>query len=99
MKIPNDKLPLKVHGIGKSQLYGQYTINSPGKYAGRIVGKELSLYVVKSVNNFEEAIEILKNIKLDAEMALDDRWDRSDDGFVTQIEIIEEFLNKLEDEG
>lgn len=104
MKIPNDKLPLRITLPNSAAIYGQYRIgcinpkDGSYKHAGLIAYKDLSQYVVKSTNNFEEAIEILKNIKLDAKMALDDRWDRSDDGFITQIEIIEEFLNSLEDE-
>ena len=43
----------------------------------------------------EEAIELLQNLRIDAEMALDDRWDRSDDGFEAQISLIDNFLSKL----
>ena len=102
MKIPNDKLPLKIWLPDRPAIYGQYRIgcinpkDGSAKHAGLIAYKDLSQYVVKAANNFEEAIEILKNIKLDAEMALDDKWDRSDDGFKTQIDIIQDFLNKLE---
>ena len=41
-----------------------------------------------------EALTILKNIHIDANMALKDDWDRSNDGFECQIKIIEGFCEK-----
>ena len=102
MKIPSDKLPLKVHGIGKKQLYGQYTITRPIGYAGRITGKDLSQYVVKAANKFPEAIELLNKLsgilsELDGVTFTDD----SEFQYSTYSDVkeqLEEYLNKLEDE-
>ena len=96
MKIPSDKLPLRVHGIGNKQLYGQYTITKPEGYAGRIVGKDLSQYVVKSANKFPEAIEVFKDILEYYEL---DSSEYTDGEILDLIKPrVEEFLSKLEDE-
>jgi len=41
-----------------------------------------------------ELKELLSGIWTDANMALDDDWDRSDEGFEAQIELIEQFADK-----
>jgi hypothetical protein len=40
-----------------------------------------------------DAINLIKTLREDAVMALDGRWDRSDDGFEDQITLIDKFLN------
>jgi hypothetical protein len=42
----------------------------------------------------EELKSVLETLREDAEMALDDRWDRSDYGFECQIELIDNLLIK-----
>ncbi len=44
----------------------------------------------------EELVGALKSIQSDAEAALSDEWDRSDDGFFAQIELIKTILAKGE---
>ena len=39
----------------------------------------------------EDIKKLLTGIYTDACMALDDTWDRSDDGFTAQIQLIEDF--------
>jgi hypothetical protein len=104
MKIPEDKLPLRV---GNKLVYGQYAIHCKhpkpteyviGKFAGQIAYKDLSRYVVDCANLMPEVIKILTSLKIDAEMALSDEWDRSDDGFEAQIEFIDKILNNFRDE-
>ena len=60
---------------------------------------QLASELTKLITSLEEiTIEIketFETLKEDAEMALADNWDRSDDGFLNQIEIIDEILNKL----
>ena len=46
--------------------------------------------------NYSKAIEILQNINVNAQMALAGDWDRSNDGFESQIQIIEEFFNSID---
>lgn len=41
-----------------------------------------------------ELKELLSCLHTDARMALDDTWDRSNDGFECQIELIEDFAKK-----
>ena len=41
-----------------------------------------------------ELKELLLGIWTDANMALNDDWDRSDEGFEAQIELIEQFADK-----
>ena len=41
-----------------------------------------------------ELKELLSGLWTDANMALDDDWDRSDEGFEAQIELIEQFADK-----
>ena len=108
MKIPKDKLPLS---IGHKMMFGQYSILSKNpdrdpdkfpmalKHSGMIASKDLSQYVVKAANEFPEALSLIKSLWEDANMALDGDWDRSDEGFKAQIELIEKFLNKLEDDN
>lgn len=46
----------------------------------------------------KECISLFKTLKLDAEMALDGRWDTTNegaDGFECQIQLIDEILSKL----
>ena len=43
----------------------------------------------------QQAIELLKGLKEDAEMALDGRWDKSDDRFEAQINLIDSFLTLI----
>ena len=43
----------------------------------------------------EEVISLLKTLRKDAHMALNNEWDRSNDGFRCQILLINEMLNKL----
>lgn len=45
--------------------------------------------------HLHKSLEILKNIYIDANMALEDTWDRSDSGFEAQIQLIEEFFNEV----
>ena len=46
----------------------------------------------------ERAINLLKTIKEDAMMALDNTWDRSDNGFEVQLQLIDDFLNEINDD-
>lgn len=46
----------------------------------------------------EKAIKIVKIIRNDAKMALNDKWDRSDEGFKAQIDMIDNFLKPVEDD-
>lgn len=39
---------------------------------------------------------LLSSLRTDAEMALDDRWDRSDDGFAAQVDQIEAFAARFQ---
>jgi len=41
-----------------------------------------------------ELKELLSGLWTDANMALNDDWDRSDEGFEAQIELIEQFADK-----
>lgn len=41
-----------------------------------------------------DLIALLQNLNTDAEMALDDRWDRSDDGFIAIQQVIDDFMRK-----
>lgn len=50
------------------------------------------------VNCQQEAINLLYTMKQDAELALDGSWDRTDDGFESQIELINNFLKNIDDE-
>lgn len=43
----------------------------------------------------DEITGVLQTVRLDARMALLDDWDRSDEGFEYQIEIIDRVLTKL----
>lgn len=42
----------------------------------------------------QEVLKVLATLHKDAEMALDDEWDRSDDGFEAQIDNICTFWSK-----
>jgi hypothetical protein len=44
----------------------------------------------------EQAISILQDINVDAQMALSGDWDRSDDGFQSQLELIHDFFAEIE---
>lgn len=44
----------------------------------------------------KEAIRLLKIVKQDAKLALSGRWNRGDDGFTAQIQLIESFFDKIE---
>jgi len=46
----------------------------------------------------EKAIELLYTFRQDAELALENIWGRSDDGFESQIGLIDNFLKHLDDE-
>ena len=45
----------------------------------------------------DDIIDVLNTVKEDAEMALDGRWDRTDDGFETQLNIVENCLSNVKD--
>lgn len=44
----------------------------------------------------KEACEILNSLRIDAEMALCGNWDKSDEGFETQINFIDDFFFKID---
>lgn len=44
----------------------------------------------------ERALNIIRSLWTDANMALDEDWDKSDEGFKAQIELIEEFTGKID---
>lgn len=44
-----------------------------------------------------DVVNLLKTLKQDAEMALDGRWDKSDEGFDCQIILINRILDKLKE--
>lgn len=101
MKIPKNKLPLKISP--KHSVYGQYDLSylttedsiPTYKYAGRIAGKELANYMVEAANKFPEVIKLLKGIlqyyKLDAE-------EYSDGEILDLIKPdVEEFIKTLEE--
>lgn len=49
----------------------------------------------KVVQPFIERLEsVLRTIREDANMALSDEWDRSDDGFESQISVINSVINE-----
>lgn len=43
-----------------------------------------------------EAVKILKTLKQDAKLAISGFWDKSDDGFRCQIQLIDNFLSRLD---
>lgn len=43
-----------------------------------------------------EIKELLRHLKKDAEMALNGKWNRGDDGFEAQIILIDDYLEELE---
>jgi hypothetical protein len=45
--------------------------------------------------DLKEACEILNSLMIDAEMALCGDWNREDEGFESQINLIENFFNKI----
>lgn len=49
----------------------------------------------KVSQELQEACEILNIIYIDASMALEGHWDKSDDGFESQQILIEKFLDKV----
>jgi hypothetical protein len=101
MKAPKNKLPLL---LGRLGAYGQYTITYEqkeevddgfgkeeviiDKYVGRIAGKELAKYIVIAANNFETALELLRESFDNLELCKDD-----DSKIIT--EKINKFLNKF----
>lgn len=44
----------------------------------------------------KEACEMLNSLRMDAELALCGDWDKSDEGFETQINMIDEFFFKVD---
>lgn len=97
---PHSKLPFKVNIMHSSVLSEDLYLledaddNDIGgiEYAGDID------YIEEACNNYQKAVELLTMVKVDAEMALNDDWDRSNDGFSHQIEFIDKFLNKVNNE-
>ena len=53
-----------------------------------------ALYSPALIAAAPEMLGALKNILADARMALDDSWDRSDEGFECQVKTITEIINK-----
>lgn len=49
----------------------------------------------KVSQELQEACEILNTIYIDASMALEGHWDKSNDGFESQQILIEKFLDKV----
>lgn len=45
--------------------------------------------------DLREAVKILKTLKQDAKLAISGFWDKSDDGFQCQIQLIDNFLSRL----
>ena len=45
-------------------------------------------------HGFKDAIELIKTLREDAELALDGGWDKSDDGFRDQISLIDKVMAK-----
>lgn len=45
--------------------------------------------------DLKEAVRILKILKQDAKLAISGFWDKSDDGFRCQIQLIDNFLSSL----
>jgi len=43
-----------------------------------------------------ELTKVLCHMRVDCNMALNDDWDRSDDGFIAQLDMIEPILDKVE---
>ena len=56
---------------------------------------ELKSYIAYLKNRDKEVINLFNSLKIDAKMALNGKWDRSDDGFECQIGLIEGMLTKL----
>lgn len=52
-------------------------------------------YLIEAANYFQAAVKIILTLKQDAEMALNEEWDKSDEGFKAQISIIDKFLTEL----
>ena len=53
---------------------------------------ELSVQLTKVIDRYKRALHLFKTLKKDAEMALDDVWDRRDDGFEFQINAINKLI-------
>jgi len=47
-----------------------------------------------TMNCVDEMESLLRTLRQDAEMALNDDWDRSDEGFISQIELIDRLLDQ-----
>lgn len=47
------------------------------------------------MNLIAEVYVVLTSLKIDAEMALDGSWDKSDAGFKVQIKMIDKILTKI----
>lgn len=44
-----------------------------------------------------KAIKVIKTLRQDAKLALNNSWDRSDHGFESQLILIDTFFNEIED--
>ena len=51
------------------------------------------------MNLIERLEDALDTIKVDANMALNEEWDRSDDGFTAQIELVDKVIDRVEATG
>jgi hypothetical protein len=51
--------------------------------------------IKKGENKLKLAIEVLETLYVDAEMAIDGRWDRTNDGFYDQMTLIDNTLSKI----
>lgn len=45
--------------------------------------------------DLKEAVKILRTLKQDAKLAISGFWDKSDDGFRCQIQLIDKFLSSI----
>lgn len=75
---------LSMIDLASRETHGQLTLNMLNDGLD-----DVDYTVVKK----SDLLKLLTCIHTDAQMALDDTWDRSDDGFVTQQEIIYKFLD------
>ncbi len=51
--------------------------------------------IIEGDELWNKIVGVLSCLHEDAEMALDDTWDRSDSGFVTQTELIDEIFDMM----
>ena len=98
--MTKNKLILE-HQISKHDLYPSvvpgfpYPIKLKSKKEFNRYMKQYQKMIEKEGDMEAELTNLLKCLRDDAVMALNDTWDRSDDGFKSQIELIDNFAKQF----